>query len=224
MLHGDILTAEMFAPLIPALQSHYRLIIPERRGHGRAQDLPGGYTYGLFADDTIAFMDALGLRNVYLLGHSGGADMALMVAVSRPDLVSKLIFVSGESEVKLTEEKRTDILSQTTEEFRRFGPKVVEMYERATPDGASRFPLFFEKIKRLWAAEWKIPDEKLKAMSAKTLVMLGDHDFGTVEEAAILFRKIPRAELCVIPGAGHGLLWQKPEIIPGVILNFLRDG
>lgn len=149
LLHGDILNADAFSPQLPAFGSRYRLIIPDRRGHGRTPDLPGDYTYDLFARDTIAFMDALDLKRAILLGHSGGADMALMVAVSRPDLVSKLIVVSGESSIENTEERKAKILSQTTDEFRRFGPMVVASYERVTPDGVSRFPAFFQKIREV---------------------------------------------------------------------------
>ena len=223
MLHGDILNAEQFQPQISAFQHRYRLIIPERRGHGRTPDLSGDYTYDIFAKDTIALMDALGLKGTILLGHSGGADMALIIAVSRPDLVSKLVVVSGESAIELTEQVKARVLSQTAEEFRRFGPRVVESYERVTPDGVERFPAFFEKIKRLWTTDWRIPDEKLGSISAKTLVMLGDHDFGSVEEAAVLFRKIPKAQLCVVPGAGHGLMRQKPGVVNNVIASFLED-
>ncbi len=223
MLHGDILNAEIFLPQIPVFEAQYRVIIPERRGHGRTPDLPGDYTYDLFAKDTIAFMDALNLKRATLLGHSGGADMALMVTVARPDLVSKLIVVSGESSIEGTEEKKARIRSQTVDQFRKFGPRVVESFERVTPDGVRRFPAFFEKIKGLWATDWEIPDEKLGSISARTLVMLGDHDFGSVEEAAALSRKIPGAQFCVVPGAGHGLMWQKADIVNNVISNFLKD-
>ncbi len=223
MLHGDILNADVFKPQVPAFQGQYRLIIPERRGHGRTPDLPGDYTYDLFAGDTIALMDALSLKHATLLGHSGGADMALIVAAARPDLVSKLIVVSGESVIENSEERKAKIRSQTADQFRKFGPRVVESYERVTPDGVGRFPSLFEKIKGLWVTDWKVPDEKLGSISARTLVMLGDHDFGSVEEAAALSRKIPKAQLCVVPGAGHGLMWQKAEVVNNVISDFLRD-
>lgn len=219
MLHGDILNAEVFAPQVPVLQSKHRLIIPERRGHGRTPDPGDEFTYDLFAKDTVAFVDALGLRDVNVLGHSGGADMALAVAASRPNLVSKLIAVSGESSLELTPEKKAKVLAQTPEEFRRGTPMAVDAYERVTPDGVGRFPLFFEKIKRLWTTDWKIPDEKLASISAKTMIMLGDHDFGSVEEAVPFSRKIPGAELCIVPGAGHGLMREKADIVNKVILD-----
>jgi pimeloyl-ACP methyl ester carboxylesterase len=221
MLHGDVWNAENFSKQIPVFATKYRVIIPERRGHGRTEDLPGDYNYDLCAKDTEAFIDVMGLKRVNLLGHSGGADMALRIAASRPDLVSKLVVISGESKIEPTEEQKTRTLSMSPDGFRKFAGFIVESCERVTPNGARRFPLFFEKIKKMWATEWGIPDSELGSITAKTLIMLGDHDFGTVEEAAVLSRKIPKAQFCVVPGAGHGLVFEKPcnTGLPGRILN-----
>jgi pimeloyl-ACP methyl ester carboxylesterase len=223
MLHGDVLNAEAFMQQVPYFQAKYRLIIPERRGHGRTEDLPGDYTYDLFANDTIAFIDVLGLERVNLLGHSGGADVALRIAASRPDLISKLVAISGEARIELNEERKRQMLSWPAEDFRKRLPDVVESYEKVTPDGAKRFPLFFEKIRKMWATNWEISDAELGLISARTLVMLGDHDFGSVEEAAALFRKIPKGQLCVVPGTGHGLMSKRPDIVNSVILSFLGE-
>jgi pimeloyl-ACP methyl ester carboxylesterase len=223
MLHGDVWNAESFSRQVPAFAMKYRVIIPERRGHGRTEDPPGDYNYDLCAMDTLAFIDALGLKVVNLLGHSGGADMALRIAVSRPDLVSKLVVISGESIIRVTEEQRARTMSMSADDFRKFAGFIVESYERTTPDGVRRFPQFFEKIKRMWTTDWEISDAELGSITAKTLVILGDHDFGTVEDAAALSRKIPKAQFCVIPGAGHGLIFEKPEIVNHVILSFLGE-
>lgn len=222
MLHGDVLNAEVFEPQLSTLRSKYRLILPERRGHGRSPDVPGDFSYDIFAMDAIAFMDALKLRGVRLVGHSGGAMTALGIAASRPDLVSKLVPVSGDSMNAVTEEEKARILSQTVDEFRRWAPLVYDLYMKVTPDGSKRFPAFHQKIKKLWATDWRVPDEKLSGITAKTMIMLADRDFNSVESAAALSRKINGAQLCVIPGADHGLMWRKPEIVNKVILDFLE--
>ncbi len=79
----------------------------DRRGHGRsskpepfADDTTGGpdasrsgYSFDFFADDLIAQLDALGLKDVYAIGHSGGASELLIVAAQRPDLINRMIAV-----------------------------------------------------------------------------------------------------------------------------------
>ena len=223
MLHGDILNAKMFSNQIPALAARYRIVLPERRGHGRTPDLPGDYTYPLFANDTIKFLDALGLERVNLLGQSGGANVALIVTLSRPDLVSKLVAISGETRIELTEQQKKDMRSWPAEDFRKRTPSVVDAYERVTPSGTKQFPQFFEKMKTLWTTDWSISEKELGSISAATLIMLGDHDFGSIEDAAATYRKIPGSQLCVVPGAGHGLMHQKPDLVNRIVLSFL-DG
>jgi pimeloyl-ACP methyl ester carboxylesterase len=79
----------------------------DRRGHGRSSkpepfapsgDHPAdasrsGYSFDIFADDLITQLDALGLKDVYAIGHSGGASELLIVAAQRPDLISRVIAV-----------------------------------------------------------------------------------------------------------------------------------
>ena len=47
------------------------------------------------ADDTAAFLDTLGIGRAHLVGHSDGANVALLVAMARPDLVAKMVLISG---------------------------------------------------------------------------------------------------------------------------------
>ena len=60
LLHGGLCAIETLAGLRAGLAGHYRVYLPERRGHGRTPDVEGPFTYELFADDTIAFMNQVG--------------------------------------------------------------------------------------------------------------------------------------------------------------------
>src|SRR3712207_8336930 len=81
--------ARNFATNIDALAAHFRVFVPERRGHGHTADLEGPITYELMAEDTIAFLDDVVGGPSHLVGHSDGANVALLVARSRPDLDRK---------------------------------------------------------------------------------------------------------------------------------------
>lgn len=222
MLHGDSYNIENFSNQIPYFSSRFRLILPERRGHGRTPDVPGPWTYEVFASDTIAFLDALEVKGAHLLGHSGGADIALLVAIRRPDLVDRLIPVSGDApSYVLTEEQKGRVRSRTVEDFRKQARLIVESNERVTPDGAKRFPAMYEKSKGLWTADWKVTPEQLGSIKAPTLVMLADRDFGSIEEGASLFRMIQNAQLCVVPRATHGLMRTRSEVVNPIIMDFL---
>jgi len=222
MLHGDSWNIEHFSNQVTYFSDKFRLILPERRGHGRTPDVSGAWTYEVFANDTIAFLDALGLESVHLLGHSGGADIALLVTIRRPDLVDRLIPVSGDApSYVLSEEQKSRIRSRTVEDFRKQAPPIVESNERVTPDGVKRFPAMYKKSKELWTTDWTVTPEQLGSIKSPTLVMLADRDFGSVEEAATLFRMIPNAQLCVVPRATHGLMGMRSEVVNPIIMDFL---
>ncbi|MDG6900703.1 MAG: alpha/beta hydrolase [Nitrososphaerota archaeon] len=222
MLHGDLWNIECFSEQVRELSKKLRLILPERRGHGRTPDAPGVWSYPLFASDTAAFMDALGLHSAYLLGHSGGANIALEVAVARPDLVEALVLISGDKEIKLTEEQRRTALSRTVDDFRRRAPFIAESVERVTPDGKRRLPKIYEKTKELYA-DWCVPPERLATLNVRALLMVGDRDFVPVEEYSSMAKMIPGAQLCVVPGADHGLMRRRAGLVNTILLDFEKS-
>src|ERR1700760_1012365 len=66
MLHGGFASVNTFAGFTPLFTDHHRVYSPERRGHGRMPDLDGPITYEIMADDTVAFLDALGIGPAHL--------------------------------------------------------------------------------------------------------------------------------------------------------------
>ncbi len=97
LLHpgGAGVDARAWGPNLPALAERFRVFTPERRAHGRTPDVDGPITFELMADDTIAFLDAVVGEPVHLMGCSDGATVALLVALRRPDLIRKLVFIAG---------------------------------------------------------------------------------------------------------------------------------
>lgn len=83
------------APNLEALSEHFHVYAPEQRGHGHTPDVGGPITFELMAQDTIAFIETVIGRPVYLFGSSDGAILALTVAIRRPDLVRRLVFAAG---------------------------------------------------------------------------------------------------------------------------------
>jgi pimeloyl-ACP methyl ester carboxylesterase len=73
----------------------------------------------------------------------------------------------------------------------------------AAPD-PSQVPVRFEKQVALMKSFQDIPEAALRAITAPTLVMVGDRDVMSVEHEARLARLLPHAALSVMPGSGHG--------------------
>jgi pimeloyl-ACP methyl ester carboxylesterase len=215
LLHPGLVDSRAFGPNLDAFAGEYRTLTPDRRGHGHTADV-GPITFELMAEDTIGFIERVSGGPVRLLGCSDGAVVALLVALRRPDLVSRLVFVAGV--------------------FHHDGwlPGVVDppspppaflaaLYGEVSPDGAAHFPVVAEKLARMHLVEPALTSDDLARVTPRTLVMLGDDDEVALEHAIALYRALPTAELAIIPGTSHGLLAEKPKICNRVILDFLGN-
>lgn len=95
MLHPSGADSRAFEPNLATLTSHFTVLLPERRGHGRTPDVDGPCTFDTLAEDTIRFIEHVVGGPTMLMGMSAGAVTALLVAMKRPDLVKRLVFVAG---------------------------------------------------------------------------------------------------------------------------------
>jgi pimeloyl-ACP methyl ester carboxylesterase len=57
LLHPGGADSRAFEVIVPGLAGHFRVLRPDRRGHGRTPDVHGPITYELMAQDTIAFLE-----------------------------------------------------------------------------------------------------------------------------------------------------------------------
>ena len=88
-------TNETWGSQIPAFAECFRVIAPERRAHGHTADVPGPLTYADMATDTIGFIERVVGQPACLVGWSDGGIIGLLVAIARPDLVTKLVAISA---------------------------------------------------------------------------------------------------------------------------------
>ena len=102
-------------------------------------------------------------------------------------------------------------------------PSMIEAHRELSPDGPDHLPVFFEKIAAMWASEPHMTADELSQIAAPTLVILGDDDVLTVEHAATMAAILPDPQLAVVPGTDHGLLFEKPDLVSRLFLDFLAD-
>jgi len=222
LLHGGFGTNEDFAHQTAELAKHFKVYAFERPGHGHTADIPGPFSFDIMTRYTTDFIETLELAPAHLVGWSDGAIVALLVAISRPDLVKRVVSIGGSFNPDSLTPGATEWLRKATpEDFQRVEPGLIERYDLVSPDGSGHFPIIFEKTKRLWLEEPNIQPDELAKITLPVLVMAGDRDAVTAEHTLQLFKSIKNAELCIIPGTTHFLLSEKPDAANRAILEFL---
>jgi pimeloyl-ACP methyl ester carboxylesterase len=214
LLHPGGADARAWAPNLDALAAHFHVYTPERRGHGRTADLEGPFSYELMARDTVAFLEQVAGGPAHLVGHSAGANVALLVALRRPDLVRRLVLISGVFH-------RDGWIPAAIDPDQEPHEAIARGYAELSPDGPDHFPIVAAKLQRMDFEEPTLSASDLGAIASRTLVMLADDDEVTLEHATEMYRSIPNAELAIIPGTSHGLLHEKPGVCNAVIVEFL---
>src|SRR5215210_2413434 len=79
---------------IPELSNGYQVVAFNQRGIGQSASTPTDYTVDAFAEDTLAFMDALGLPSAHLLGFAIGGAIILEAARRQPARVRSLVLAA----------------------------------------------------------------------------------------------------------------------------------
>src|SRR4051812_42472429 len=76
LLHGGLMSGELFAPILPTLTAGHQVIVPDLQGHGRTADIDRPLDMRLMADDMAALIDHLGLDRPDIVGYSLGGGVA----------------------------------------------------------------------------------------------------------------------------------------------------
>lgn len=103
LLHGNTASSYMFREVIPLYEKHFRVLLVDFLGHGQSERLRE-FSADLWFDQAVqvsALLDALELSRINILGTSGGALVALNIALERPGLVHRVIADSFEGESAL---------------------------------------------------------------------------------------------------------------------------
>lgn len=218
LIHGAFAAASTWGTQIAEFSgAGLHLFVPERTGHGHTPDRPGPWSMTQLADQLIGYLDAVVGAPAHLVGWSDGATVALLVAVRRPDLVSRMVLVgtyldpAGPADGFLD---RIHARDKTLVDFLRDG------YCAAAPDGETHFDAVFDKTASLLSAPPPLRVADLRAVAAPTLVVAADHGAARLDHTVELARALPRGRLAVLPGT-QLLPVEAPELFNPLVLSYL---
>jgi pimeloyl-ACP methyl ester carboxylesterase len=94
-------------------------------------------------------------------------------------------------------------------------------YAKVSPDGPDHWMTLLSKLYEMWLKPVVIEPANLKNIPMPVLVMAGDHDYLSIEEAAEIYRALPKGQLIIVPASGHGTFRERSELVNLAIQEFL---
>jgi branched-chain amino acid transport system permease protein len=237
LVHGSFASSRWWQPvmaLLPAEQ--FTCHAPDLPGCGRSDrpDDPASYTVERLAAALADLLDALGLWDVDLVGHSLGAAVALSYAVAHPGRLRSLTLVSTPSPqgtptppegYALLEQMRSDrglLVQALASIMPAHAPDPF--FQQLVDDAQGQAPVAFSAA-ALALEQWRVDRNELLQLRLPVLLVWGDRD--QIVERAVqtgLLLSIPGANnLEVLRGCGHTPMLERPDAFAQVLLNFIAQ-
>jgi pimeloyl-ACP methyl ester carboxylesterase len=217
LIHGLSASSRWWVRNIPALAQHYRVYLLDLPGFGIMRRFRRRFVLDELASGIVALMDALGIQQAHLFGHSMGGYICLRIAAQHPERIQRLVLVSpaGIPHVRSVYGYTIPLLVA----FRYF---KLSFFSILISDALRAGPLTILRA----AQDLLTRDIRdcLKEVTVPTLLVWGEHDslvppvFGT-----ILQQEINGARLLVLKKAGHVSMFDQAEQFNAAVLGFLEE-
>jgi pimeloyl-ACP methyl ester carboxylesterase len=229
--------------IIDGIAAHHRVIAFDNRGvGGTGSSVP--HTIDQMGTDAIAFIRALGLERVDLLGFSLGGGVAQMVALQAPELVRRMILAGtgprgGGGIDQITKiaviaylkagltlsDPRNFLFFPRTAEGKRAASDYFNRLKERTHNRDKRISMQarIAQLKAIRHAGQSEPDD-LSLITQPVFVANGDHDLMVASShSADMARRLPNAKLKIYPNSGHGGVFQHHRSFVSDALQFLAE-
>jgi pimeloyl-ACP methyl ester carboxylesterase len=238
MSHGLLMSTELFRPQIEHLRARYRVVAWDHRGQGRsADDERRSIGMELVTDDALALLDALELDRVHFVGLSMGGFVGMRIAARRPERVRSLVLLDTSAGPEPRENlPKYTVLNAVARHlgFALVADRVMPiLFGRTTMTDPAKAALRSEwrvrlagNRKSIWRAvngvlEREGVEHLLPAISAPTLIVVGEEDVATVPaRSEHLHARIRGSRLVRIPHAGHSATIEQPSAVNAALDAF----
>jgi pimeloyl-ACP methyl ester carboxylesterase len=168
-LHGGLANSNYWGNQVPALAGSYRVIVMDRRGHGRSTRDERPYGYDLMASDVMGVMDFLKLSKAAIVGWSDGAILGLDIAIHHPERLTRLFAFAANSDPSGV----ADIVQSPV--FNVYIARAEKEYQALSPT-PDQYKSFFDRISKMWETEPHFTAEQLRGIIVPTWIVDADHD------------------------------------------------
>ena len=237
LLHGGLSDSRMWRRQLDELSDEFTVVAWDAPGCGRSADPPETFRLPDFADCLAAFIEEIGLVKPHILGLSFGAGLALEFYHRYPAIPKSLILASAYAgwSGSLPSDVVEQRLQQGLKQSELPPEQVVEMWiptlfvksvsTKVIEETAAIMSEFHPVGMRTMLLSFAEADlrDMLPTINVPTLLLYGEADQRSpMNVAENLHAKIPTSKLVIVPGIGHEISLEAPEIFNAEVGSFLR--
>lgn len=237
---GDIWTKYQ----VPEFSRDFRVITHDYRGTGQSSRPAVQYSCADFVDDAVAILDQLDCGPANLLGHSMGGRVALLMALTFPERVKKVIVASSGPGIagappipfKMCKEmvewgynkyvrEHTLEVGWPAEYIQKQRPRVEDFLSVRM----NNLPALEDYLRHVVARQACNVSPRLKELKQPILVIVGDQDHGSATGAShrltseALAQELPNGQFAVIANEAHNYFMTNPAEAHRIIRKFLAQ-
>jgi len=214
LLHGGLSNKLSWFSQIPWLvAAGRRVVLIDTRGHGNSTPGNAGLSYELFAEDTLQVLDRLGIQRTDIIGWSDGGIIGLLLGLEAPQRVRRIVAISANFHPSgLIPEANEAQPSQN---------KISQWLRSWWSGAGQRHAALEAEIKALWRTAPQLNHTDLQAITAPTLVIVGENDIIGLAHSSELAKVLANGSIEIVPDAGHAAPVTHARQINQLIAGFL---
>lgn len=231
LLHGLVANGMCWKNIAQALTDNFNVIMPDARGHGKSSASDSGYTYENLKNDVIAFLTAMNLSDVVLVGHSMGGLTAALVAYQSPLIRAVILadptFLSLERQWEVWE---SDVIDQHKKMLSMSLDELIADRQKTHPNRPEELNKLFAEARlqtSINAFNILMPPNPeyrqiIKEIECPCLLLYGDRGIISNDQANDL-RKINSLVTTIeIKNAGHSIYVDQPLQFVNNVIKFVN--
>jgi len=248
---GAVNGHEGYSLVTPLMKEHFTVIDFDHRGYGFSDRPDQTYTMDTWVDDMAGLLDVLGVEKCHVHGGSMGGFIACLFGAKYPERVDRLVFNGAVAKCDWMARTNFLLWKQVAHQFGLGSEEVALLLlthafsreyldEMVTSGNLHSLSWMQDSITR--NTSLNVFSDACDAMrdtdvtgllshvTAPTLVLHGDADILTPLDcgpdgagARMIAEGIPGAELYVIKGCGHGILFERPDDAVNKVIEFLKN-
>lgn len=237
---------------IADLHKDFRCIAIDLAGYGKSSKNPENISLAFYATTIKEMIEKLKLKNVVLVGHSMGGQIALTFAAKYPMLIQRLVLFApagleefNDAEAQMLKNYTAPAIIQATSDAQIKQNLKINFFQmpedasfmaedRIKMKQAKDFPAYCQVVSKCVASMLDEPVFKqLEAIKTKTLLIFGENDALipnkflhanlTIKELTEKAKsQMSNAEILLIPETGHFVQFEKADLCNESIRNFLK--